>query len=638
MFSGNRRSRQPVAVGRGLCQGAAMNGDLAAPARLLASLLDHAPLGVACFDAGLRLVYANSTFLAAVEAAGWSAAQPWDDLLEAARQVVADPGRVREVELAPKAEHAVESGTHLAQVYSMLDSDAAVGAGVMLVDAADRTDLRESEQRFRAFMDNGPVLSAIVDHDDRAVFFSAPTLRALGVGSEAIGRRADQLLPPADAAQFQPLITQARASGNVQTAVVQLPVAGVGPRDFQSQYFPLPGTPSGMVGVISLDVTDVLATQRRLIDAAAEESALRRVATLVAAETDDATVFSVATEEVGRLLEAQTSNMVRFTNGLEALVLGAWNEPDVASVPTGLTVTMDGDTALTRVFRSGAPARVDSYDEVTGELAAQLRALGLRSSVAAPIVLQGHLWGAFTASTTHDFPLPAGAEQRMGHFAELVAQALANSEARRELAASRERILEVADRERRALERDLHDGAQQRLVALLLSLRAAQRRVVADDDVATQLAAAVSEAELAVQELRELAHGIHPAVLVNAGLPTAVRRMAAKAAVPVAVTLDLPGRLPPHVEAAMYFVCSEALANAQKHGRDLHNVTITLSEQGQEVALEISDDGPGGAVLHSGGGLQGLRDRVAALGGQFSLDSPTGAGTTIRVVLRAPTR
>jgi signal transduction histidine kinase/PAS domain-containing protein len=614
-----------------------MPGDLAAP-RLLASLLDYAPLGVAYVDAGPHLVYGNRTFLAAVQAAGYSAAQPWDELLESARQVMGGSGLVGEVELAPKAARAVDGRTHLAQVYSMLDSDGAVGAGVILVDAADRTDLRESEQRFRAFMDNGPVLSAIVDNDDRAVFFSAPTLRALGVGSEAMGRRADELLPPADAAQFQPLITQARASGNVQTAVLQLPVAGVGPRDFQSQYFPLPGTPSGMVGVISLDVTDVLATQRRLADAAGEEAALRRVATLVAAEADDTTVFAVATEEVGRLLAAQTSNMVRFTDGLDALVVGAWHVPGVASVPTGLTVRMDGDTALTRVFRSGTPARVDSYDEVSGELAARLRALGLHASVAAPIVLQGRLWGAFTASTTKDVPMPAGAEQRMGHFTELVAQALANSEARRELAASRERVVEAADSERRALERDLHDGAQQRLVALLLALRATQRRVVADDDVATQLALAVSEAELAVQELRELAHGIHPAVLINAGLPKAVRRMAAKAAVPVTVSVDLPERLPGHVEAALYFICSESLANAQKHSRDLGNVTIALSQHAQRIVLEISDDGPGGAVIRAGGGLEGLRDRMAALGGQFTLTSPPGAGTTIRVTLSAPSR
>ena len=172
-----------------------MNGDLAAPALLLASLLDRAPLGVAYFDAGLRLVYANGAFLAAAEAAGWSAAQPWDDLLAVARQVVTGPGLLREVELAPQAQRAVEGGTHLAQVYALLDSDGVAGAGVVLVDAADRTDLRESEQRFRAFMDNGPVLSAIVDHEDRAVFFSAPTLRALGVGSEAIGRRADGCCP-----------------------------------------------------------------------------------------------------------------------------------------------------------------------------------------------------------------------------------------------------------------------------------------------------------------------------------------------------------------------------------------------------------------------------------------------------------
>jgi PAS domain S-box-containing protein len=501
----------------------------------------------------------------------------------------------------------------------------------LLGDATDRAALRASEQRFRAFMDNAPVLSTILDQDDRAVFLSAPALRALGVGVEAMGLRAEDLLPEAYLAQYRPLIQAARDTGEVQTAVVPLPVNGE-VRSVQSQYFRLPGSPGGMVGAISLDVTDALATQRQLADAAREEAALRRVATLVAAEAPEVEVFAVATKEVGRLLAAQTSNMVRFTEGVDAVVSGAWNEPDVTSLPVGTRVTMDGDTALTRVFRTRSPARVDSYEQISGELAARLRAMGLRSSVAAPILLQDRLWGAFTASTTHQDPLPPGTEERIGHFAELVAQALANSEARRELAASRERIIEAADAARRDLERDLHDGAQQRLIALLMQLRGLQRRALRGADLALDLDGVLVELELTVAELRELAHGIHPAILVNAGLPAALRRLAGKCAVPVELSVDLPHRLPAQIEAALYFVTCESLANAQKHS-DCSHVTIALTQKDQRLTLEYSDDGPGGAIMRPGGGLEGLRDRVEALSGRLVLLSPPTQGTRIHVEL-----
>jgi PAS domain S-box-containing protein len=501
---------------------------------------------------------------------------------------------------------------------------------------ADRASLRESEQRFRAFMDNGPVLTVILDSEDRVVFLGEPALRVLGVGAEVVGLHATELLPPEFIERYRPLFQGARDTGEVQTAVVPLPLPDGSVRDMQAYYFRVPGEPAGMVGGISLDVTESLASQRMLAAAAEEEAALRRVATLVAAEASDSDVFAVATEEVGRLLHAQTTNMVRFTAGLEAVVLGAWNEPGVASVPTDTTVVMDGDTVLTRVFRSSSPARMDSYDGIPGALADRLRALGVRSSVAAPILLQGHLWGAFTASTTLAEPMPVGAEQRIAHFADLVAHALANNEARGELAASRERIVEAADAARRRLARDLHDGAQQRLVALMITLRLARRQFPDHPEKVLQhIDGAIEELETAVEELRELAHGIHPAILTDHGLPAALRAMVVRSAVAVQVHCQVPDRLPPPVEAALYFVCSESLANMHKHG-NASAATITLIADDEQISLDIIDDGRGGAAVRSGGGLEGMHDRIQALGGRFHLDSPAGGGTRIHLSMPRP--
>jgi signal transduction histidine kinase len=297
---------------------------------------------------------------------------------------------------------------------------------------------------------------------------------------------------------------------------------------------------------------------------------------------------------------------------------------------------MDSDTVLHRVFRTAAPARIDSYDNVPGELAARLRTLGLRSAVGAPILLQGRLWGAFTAARIDAEPMPAGAEHRIGHFSELVAQALANNEARSELAASRERIVEAADGARRRLARDLHDGAQQRLIALMITLRATRRKLAgAPPDALRQVDEAIGQLSLAVDELRELAHGIHPAILTDHGLTAALRAMVAKSVVPVDVVSDLSGRLPPPVEVALYFVCSESLANVHKHA-DPTIATIRLTADDSHVSLAIDDDGRGGAAVRRGGGLEGLLDRVEALGGTFEFESPAGGGTHVQVRLPLP--
>jgi signal transduction histidine kinase len=198
-----------------------------------------------------------------------------------------------------------------------------------------------------------------------------------------------------------------------------------------------------------------------------------------------------------------------------------------------------------------------------------------------------------------------------------------------ELSESRARIVRSADEERRRLERDLHDGAQQRLLALGMALQLLRSRV--DGDGGALLAEAESELQQALSELRELARGIHPAVLVDQGLDAAVRTLAARAAVPVEVVSE-GDRLPMHVETAAYFVVAEALANVAKYAQARH-ARVTIRHDNNEALIEVRDDGIGGARPGAGSGLIGLADRVGAIGGRLTVDSPVGGGTSVQAVI-----
>ena len=199
-----------------------------------------------------------------------------------------------------------------------------------------------------------------------------------------------------------------------------------------------------------------------------------------------------------------------------------------------------------------------------------------------------------------------------------------------ELTASRARLLETGVAERRRLERDLHDGAQQRLVALSLDLRLAQGRLHTDPDRAAELLAhAQEELRLALAELRELARGIHPAVLADRGLDAALQALAARSPVPVTLEPVATGRLPEPVEAAAYFVVAEALANAARHAHATR-VTVRIGQEEGRAVVEVADDGIGGADPARGTGLHGLADRLSALDGRLAVDSPLGQGTRLR--------
>ena len=380
------------------------------------------------------------------------------------------------------------------------------------------------------------------------------------------------------------------------------------------------------------DVTERRRDEQALRTLAAEQAALRRVATAVAREEPER-VFAVVTEELGRLLGAETANMVRFEPEGDGVVCAAWSIGRTRNVPVGTFISLSGDSVSALIHRTGRPERVDDFSSAQGETATMLRELGYRSAVGTPIRLGGRLWGAVIVSTAEAEPFPEGSEHRIASFAELAAQALANAEVRQELAASRARLVEAADAERRRIERNLHDGAQQRLVALSLELRLAERKLASGDPMASDLLKQASDdLSGALEELRELARGIHPAILSDKGLVPALEMLAGRATVPVELCAALDARLPAPVEAAAYYLVAEALTNAAKHAC-ASSVNVSVTRGNGRAVVEVADDGVGGADLRGGSGLRGLRDRMEALGGELDVESREGAGTTLRARL-----
>ena len=204
-----------------------------------------------------------------------------------------------------------------------------------------------------------------------------------------------------------------------------------------------------------------------------------------------------------------------------------------------------------------------------------------------------------------------------------------------ELRASRARLVSAGDAARRRLERDLHDGAQQRFVALALALRLARNSVDAGSSAAALLDGAMAELSAGLAELRELARGIHPAVLSERGLEPALKGLVARSPVPAQLSSTLTGRVPPAVETAAYFVVAEALTNVAKYAR-ASAAEVMLEHAGGRLVLEVRDDGKGGADPEAGSGLAGIADRVAALDGRLVIHSPPGAGTVLRAEFPAP--
>jgi len=372
----------------------------------------------------------------------------------------------------------------------------------------------------------------------------------------------------------------------------------------------------------------------------AEQAALRRVATLVARGSDPGGIFLAVAEEVRGLLDADRAGIARFEHdGTSVVVLGgSGKDEDVVQWPAGTCVEVPDYAALAVVWRTGRPARAneDVWSSESDPAADAMRELGIRSTVASPIHVEGRLWGAVSAWTRRE-AFPSGTANRMADFTELVATAVGNAQSRAELAASRARIVAATDQTRRRIERDLHDGAQQRLVSLGLELRLTQEMVPAElPGLEAEIGRVAVDLNGVVKDLREIARGIHPAILSKGGLGPALRTLARRAA--IAVELDVPalGRLPEPVEVAAYYVVSEALTNATRHaGASVVEVSAEVS--GGTLRACVRDDGAGGADPLRGSGLVGLKDRIEALGGTFSMHSPAGGGTTVTCELPVAT-
>jgi signal transduction histidine kinase len=363
---------------------------------------------------------------------------------------------------------------------------------------------------------------------------------------------------------------------------------------------------------------------------AEEQAALRRVATLVAQGTAPEGVFAAVTEEVGQLFPVDHAGLGRYEPDGSITVVSSWGST-VDRIPVGSRWSLEGKNPGMLVFETGRPARVDSFADVSGPLAVAVRETGVRSGIGAPIIVEGRLWGVIGAGSTLEQPLPADIEARLADFTELLATAVANAESRAALAASRARIVAAADETRRQIERDLHDGTQQRLVSLMLELRTAEATQPPEvGELTAQLARTERGLAGVLGELREISRGIHPATLSRGGLGPALAALARRSGLPVELDLRAERRLPAQVEVAAYYVVSEALTNVAKHAH-ASVVNVELDVHDAIVRLAIRDDGIGGAAPEQGSGLVGLSDRIEALGGTLHVTSPARSGTTLLI-------
>jgi signal transduction histidine kinase len=414
-------------------------------------------------------------------------------------------------------------------------------------------------------------------------------------------------------------------SGDIWGAVV---VSLTGPQQFPSNAEERLGQFAALVAVALANAQ----AREELATLADEQAALSRVAVAVATEEHPERLFNAVSEEIGRLFGARSAATVRYVDDAdEAEIVGVWVRDGRYDAPLGVRLPFQGG-AIARVAKTGRAARIDLENEPP-DVQEHMFAAGVSSGAAAPIVVSGRLWGSTSISLHESERFPPDVEARLEKFTNLVAVALANAEAREELTASRARIVQAGDAERRRLERNLHDGAQQRFVSLALGLRLAQTQLTADPAAAADLLEqATEELALGLEELRELARGIHPAILTDRGLAPAVEALATRAKLPVEIS-GLPSeRLPEPIDAAAFYVVSESLANVAKYA-SASRAQVALARDDGLLVVEVSDDGVGGADPDKGSGLRGLTDRVEALGGRLQVSSEQGLGTTVRAEL-----
>jgi signal transduction histidine kinase len=394
-------------------------------------------------------------------------------------------------------------------------------------------------------------------------------------------------------------------------------------------FLPLAFLINVLVGQARLRTIEARQGRRTADLVAGQQTALRRVATLVARGSGPEDVYPAAVTELAGGLGIDHVALLRYCDDAAPVVLASRDPAGAPKLAVGEHFWMDGSSVVSQVAETGAPARIDDYAEVDGGAAARVRAIGIRSAVGAPITVDGRLRGILVAGSTQPRAFGPETEAHIRDFADLVVTAISNAETRAALTASRARIVTAADQARRGFERDLHDGAQQRVVSLGLAVRAVEASVPVDQptlrrDIA-RLAAGLSALST---ELQDVSRGIHPAILSKGGLGPALRSLARRCPIPVDLDVDISGSVPESIGVAAYYVVAEALTNAAKHAA-ASGVDVRAVTEGDELALSISDDGIGGATTGAGSGLTGLTDRVEALSGQLTVASPRGIGTTL---------
>jgi signal transduction histidine kinase/uncharacterized protein YjiS (DUF1127 family) len=390
---------------------------------------------------------------------------------------------------------------------------------------------------------------------------------------------------------------------------------------------PLPGEiHAHLSDFAELAGTAIAAAQarRELQQLAEEQGALRQVAELVARGAALSEVFAAVASEASRLLGNLAAVLLRYDDDGVAVAIAAWNSP----VPLGLRMPAVPTSAAGEVLATGRAFRVDSY--AATPFAQRAAELGIAAAVAVPVAVEGRLWGVLSSSSP-DLPLPSGTEERLTPFAELAAAAIANAENREKLTASRARVVATADETRRRLQRDVHDSAQQRLVHTIITLKLARDEIAAGGSATDLVAEALSNAERANTDLRDVIHGILPAALTRGGLRTGLDSLVADFSMPIMLSVT-DARLPANVETTAYFIVAEALTNVVKHARAGH-ITVTVDIAGDHLDIEVRDDGTGGADPAQGSGLTGLLDRVEANDGTLTIESAEGTGTALRARL-----
>jgi PAS domain S-box-containing protein len=360
-----------------------------------------------------------------------------------------------------------------------------------------------------------------------------------------------------------------------------------------------------------------------------EQAALRRVATAVARGDSPDDVFAATVAELHAVAAADATTLVRYESDVSITLLAARGE---TGFELGLPIPLIGKSVTAEVRRTGRTARIDDFERASGPIPARLRAHGIRSGVGAPIVVEGRLWGVMTCGWTTG-PPPQDAEARVAQFTDLVETAIANAESRAELLASRARIVATADQTRRRIERDLHDGAQQRLVTLTMKLRALEGLTGPEPNgVRIDIAEIAAGLDDVLDDLRETARGLHPVILSRGGLGPALKALGRRSPLPVELDVRAEERLPEPVEVAAYYVVAEALTNAAKHAHASF-VRVEAEVTDGNLSVSVQDDGTGGANPARGSGLGGLTDRVEALGGTLTLHSPPAGGTALHISL-----